>query len=181
MTPFDFFDAEYRRTRIYAAAGVDPESAPYSWPLLHHTNAGLLVRHVLLGRHFRAAPVPAASADRGLDAVVVGELLETARRQGSQAILFCPHALAELPESVRAVLAGHGDDVVYVDSREALRRVIARSGEPESALYNSSRHFNARGNRLYAQVVLEILQQRPWGRRGRQFTFDPASRSFVRR
>jgi len=48
----------------------------------------------------------------------------------------------------------------------------------KDSLLNSSNHYNALGNQLYAKAVLKVLQSKSWGTGDRKFVYDDKFKTF---
>ena len=83
-----------------------------------------------------------------------------------------------LPVAVQHLLNAHKQIVIYVSSQQALNDVYVKYNVHEN-LRNSSNHFNALGNKYYAQAVLNILKDHAWGRGGNYFQYDSTINGFI--
>ena len=99
--------------------------------------------------------------------------------QSSRMIFFYHDALTTLPDEIQILFAKNKDIVVYINSDVQLGISYEKHNVTREELLNSSGHFNPEGNRIYAEVIKEILKDRIWGKGERSFLFDPVYEKFV--
>ncbi|NLE64487.1 MAG: hypothetical protein GX606_01045 [Elusimicrobia bacterium] len=79
------------------------------------------------------------------------------------------------------MLRKYADHASYVSTDPLFLNLLLREHIGTEALYNSSRHYNPRGNRLYAEIVASVLKRRPWQHRTRVFSYDKEKNAFLRK
>jgi len=180
-TPFDLFVPEFRQTYVYSPLGYSENSSFWSSKIFSLTNTGLFVKHLALKRRFKRQHYKHqyGESDEKVNEKILDNLIQTAILNGSKIIFFYKKDITELPVKVQQVLSNYAQDVTYVNSQRALGEGFLRYGIKDRVeLHNVSGHFNPQGNKIYAEVVLDILKNKQWGARSRSFQFNEIINGF---
>jgi len=180
-TPFDLFVPEFRQMYVYSPLGYSENSSFWSSKIFSLTNTGLFVKHLALKRRFKRQryKYQYGESDEKVNEKILDNLIKTAILNGSKIIFFYKKDITELPVKVQQVLSNYAQDVTYVNSQRALGEGFLRYGIKDRVeLHNVSGHFNPQGNKIYAEVVLDILKNKQWGAGSRSFQFNEIINGF---
>jgi len=175
VNPSDLFDRSFREQHIYQPLKIFQRQSFWRNPFFSVSNLGLLLKQWAIKRDLKSLP-PLEVEE--VNKVLLKNLLEVAREQNSAVIFFVPGNFADLSQPIQKVLNDYGRRVVYVNSKQMLNTLMQKSNLQEKDILNKSQHYNAKGNLLYAQAVLQVLRMQNGERNGRPFTFDPLKRGF---
>jgi len=187
-TPYDLFDPSFRKKYLFQPLGIDSHARFGSWKIFSISNTGLALKQLAYNRSLSKNTSQTKYHDEEINDKILEHLLLTAEQNKSTFIFFYDRAFSDLPQRIQSLLKEHASRVIYVNAQKALQERYAAHGKdkvpckrflcaPED-LINASGHFNAQGNRIFAEAVLEILKKNPWGENDRKFQFDEQSRTF---
>ncbi len=178
-TPFHLFDPSFRKQYLYDPLKLHFESSFLANPFFSISNLGLLIKTILIQKIVKDKKIqPENYTDETLNLKILENLIRLAEKNQSSLIFWNEQSFSKLPQSIQNLVKQHEENVVYVNQRDAFYDLYLNLS-PDENLRNKSQHFNARGNQLYAQAVLDILKSRSWGKGARRFKFDPVTASFV--
>ena len=179
LSPFHLFDPSFRETYIYNQLNVNNKSLFERLGILTNTNMGLFVRNVMWNKQALATKSNIDENALELNVMILNQLAQNVERMGSRIIFFAPYAIEELPLEIRSLLEQHSERFFYFNSKQMLEAAIQKRGFVYEKLLNESNHFNPTGNRIYADVVLDILKKRSWPRGNGHFSYNGQTNSFV--
>lgn len=180
-TPYDLFDPDFRSKQLFDPLGIKENPGIWSWKVFSNTNIGLFIKNQLLPKYISELPYKnePTGEQAEINEVIIRNLVATAVAQGSDVLFYHSQAFEGLPENIRNILNQYKDHVVYVDSRGRIdEQYQYRNFKNKQTLKNRSQHYNALGNELYAEAVLEVLKGRTWGKVSRTFRFNEETNSF---
>jgi len=178
---YDLFDEQFRETSLYAPLGFSLKSTIWSWPIFAKTNLGLFFKRLNLQKIIakKSLTPEFKRGKKDINTKILENFFLTAKKNGSTVLLFFEKRFEKLPVDVQNLIKEY-KNVVYVDSNKALKKQrLAENIINRGDTLNTSQHYNARGNQIYANAVLNILKSRSWGQGERTFYFDEPSNSFV--
>ena len=123
--------------------------------------------------------VSVAPRQEEINLKILENLLLTAKKMNSTVLFFGGFDVDSLPLKIRSLLEKYQNMVVYVNAGQEMEKRINGYGFKHSELLNHSNHFNIKGNKIYAETVLDILKSHNWGTdKDRIFYYDELSNSF---
>lgn len=158
ISPFTLFDPVFRQQQVYERLGINLNLPVYKWKLFSISNLGLFVKNTMLNRAVLSKSRSEFHENPELNAAMLENLLQIARRNGSQVLFLANRARRELNPKLSQVLERYSDMAHYVYFEPLLLEAIQQRGFDREALLNSSRHYNAKGNQIFAETVLSILK-----------------------
>lgn len=178
ITPYHLFDQSFRENYLYQPLGI-PQRPIWSWKIFSISNTGLFLKNLALKRLVseRVKKFELKEGGEEISFKILQSLLETVQKNKSM-VLFFNQPFGGLPERIRSLLLKYPDRVVYRVSSADIKASIERHGAVHENLYNTTNHYNARGNQLYADAVLEILKSQRWGEGNRVFEFNKEKNVF---
>ena len=178
FSPFDLLDAANRWKDVYAPLGVDRDALRRWETAGRYSNLALFLKRVVFRYELPKRRVHWKSQEKETLALLKN-LIKTVKRHQATLLFFYEKPYRALPLSIQKLLLQNMDSVMYVDSNKVLKSQFARLGIPRDKLLNVTRHYNAIGNKIYAQTIAMILAGRLWGKGNRVFGFDPKIGGFV--
>ncbi|MFA5088692.1 MAG: SGNH/GDSL hydrolase family protein [Candidatus Omnitrophota bacterium] len=179
VTPFDFFDPDFREEYIYRPLGLSERQAVGPrW--FGRLNTTLLLKHFFLQKKFSSMAAVRQDIPIDINIKILDNLLKVAEENKSMVLFFCPGEYDGLPGEIKLLLRRHAGHAFYVNFNRSLNYYLETRALNKEELLNDSNHFRPRGNLVYAQLLAAILQEQVWGEGERTFRFDTPTRSFVR-
>jgi len=179
MSPMDLFDAGFRQRYIYAPLGIEDNDPFLNKNIFSFSNIGLFVKQFVAQKRFSSIKMFMGPQDEVLNLKILENLLDMTRIHGIDVIFFVGEEFNELPKSIQLLLKRHTAHVVYANSKKLLETYSHQVGIEQKDLLNTTGHYNAKGNMIYARVVASLLEARAWGEGNRKFRFDQAQKTFV--
>lgn len=176
----DLFDKDKRQKYIYSLFDIKENDGFWGNKLFSVFNTGLLAKRNVLTRRYASLKTKDVSIDPGLNAKLIDLLLTTAFSHNTQVIFFSPVTYGQLNPALKAVLLKHKQNVYFIDAAKAFNLSLALTNMKDKQLWNSTNHYNAYGNLVYAKAVAGVLAERTWGLGQRQFNFNQQTKSFER-
>lgn len=180
LSPYHFFNDEFRKKYLFAPLHFDIENSWVSNSFFSKTNLGLFIKMKFIEKKYRHMPYPSAPADEDekLNLALLRVLFETAQAQDSTLFFFYGVSFDSLPLSVQNLVNQYSSHIVYVYSKDALNETFEGHQTKHEDLLNSVLHYNAQGNQYYAEAVLKVLKNQTWEHRDRHFKYNPSSDQF---
>ncbi|MBI4244625.1 MAG: SGNH/GDSL hydrolase family protein [Planctomycetes bacterium] len=178
VTPYDLFNEKFRAKYVYNyLPNFRGRELFLHNQLFSATNTGLLIKMKTIKHHAsQALTTVDEDAQQSLLFKMLDNILRSAVHYKSQVIFLVP---ASLP--VSDLFNNYDANVVFCfDAHSMLTKEIKNRGIA-STIYNTTNHFNASGNKLYAEVVFYFLKSRAWGSGNRVFQYDSDMNYFVRK
>ncbi len=181
LTPFDFFDSQFRKKYLYDEDEIFKTSKMGFVRYLSFCNTGLFLkesaaRKILSTYAFKKE---AEDQDLNINLKILENWIKIAKANGATILFFYQADYKQLPVEIQNLLKEHQSNVVYAQSAEAIDEQIKIHHAEGEKITNISNHYNAQGNKYYAAAVLKILKDRVWGSGSRIFKFDENTNSFT--
>ncbi|MCA9409119.1 MAG: hypothetical protein KC733_10545, partial [Candidatus Omnitrophica bacterium] len=176
------FDPNFRKKYLFEPLGVNGKEFLLAKNFLSHLNLGLFLKQNLAKKRYNNKLKEIKSDQYDLERInimILENLLQTIVKNQSKIIFFCSKPFLKLPQKIQNLLNDYKASVLYVQSTAALEEQFQQHNVQAGDLKNSSDHYNAQGNKLYAQAVLEVLKSRPWPARGKIFSFNEEKNAFL--
>jgi len=193
-TPYDLFDPVFRKEYLFSPLGFDEQHDFLSNKFFSISNTGLFVKELIFKRHFQDNFKEPEYDDENINLRILENILAVVKKHGSTAIFLHDRDFDQLPSRIQQLFKEYDSYVLYSNIQSLLNeQYMAHKDEkieckklstPQNIcsppnLINSSGHFNAQGNQLYGEVILNILKSRNWGQGERKFRFDVKLSTFV--
>jgi len=184
FTPLDLFKPKIRNKCLIDPLGLRSFERLLLTPFFSFTNIGLAAKNFYFQNKFnqalQAQYAKAELNNKGLaySEAITKDLLETAQRQHSFVIYFADQNFDSLPVSIQRILYQHSSHVLYVNGRNIIYTLFAKLKLQRNAYLNSTNHYNALGNRIYADTLAMFLKNTRWGSGDRIFEYCPKSNRF---
>ena len=167
ISPYDFFDAEFRRKHFFDEEQVLSANR-MGW--LKHAAffnfAELVKERVLLSAITKKPQIN--YRDHQVEKMIISELIKVAHKDGSQ-VIFYGVELSDMSKTIQELVRPYGSSVMFVNGRRAFEEQVALHNASNHVLLNSSAHYNAEGNSYYAKALFKVLSSREWCRGDRCF------------
>lgn len=178
MLPFDLFDKSFRNSHIYGPAGINEDEGFWSWKGFSILNTGLLIKSIYFPKDL-SKPVESTKKDEEIFLKMLENLLWTVKKNNSTILFFGHIPFNYFSGKVKELLKQYEENIEYAGP-QVFNSVLFKHRVSRQSLLNHTNHYNARGNQLYAEAVLEVLKSRKWGKGDRIFEFSEEKNSFQR-
>lgn len=184
LTPFDLFDKNFREEFLFDSKHIIRNSKLGFLNSLTFCNFGVLLNQLVM-----PAAISQYKYERYLEKnyekltlKMLENLMGIAERNNTQVLFFGNHmesSFEDLPQSVQDLLSKSPNFMGFVDLKEAIEEGAKRHNAVGVNLKNDKAHFNALGNQIYAEAVLNALKSRFIGMGERVFRFDEKKNAFI--
>ena len=181
IAPFDLFAPSFRQKYLYEPLGVKEESMLWSGKIFSISNLGLLIKQIIL-QHVLADKVEryrTTYSNEEVNLAMLQNLLLSAEKNHATLFFFIDGDLDKIPARIQSLFSKFPGRVIYANSLKTLAEKFRQHGTPDrQKLLNATNHYNAQGNRYYAEVILDHLKSRTLGEGARKFQFERNSQKF---
>jgi hypothetical protein len=182
--PIDWFNPNFRENSVFKPFNISSKDTFWSWKPFSISNLLLTIKQKYAGQTYLKLvhdKMPANLREKNL--LMLKNLFDTARQNKTTILFFYQYPKSILPSETRKLLDQNADITAFFFDVPLLSSVKARYGytHDDKRLSNITGHYNATGNKIFAEAFIKVLVSRPWGMDGRTFTFDPGTRSFIKK
>jgi len=185
FSALDLLDPTLRNEYLYKPMGLE-HSFFFSWakPFFSWTNTGLVIKDIYLEKKFDQALTnegknPLEKNKRlAYTLILLEDFLNETLKHHSMVIFFFDQDFDQLPAPIQTILQQHSQYVVYLNGKKLLDLFFKKLNLQPSDYLNHTSHYNALGNRIYAQIVQDFLETNHWGGAGRYFLYCDKTNRF---
>ena len=182
----DLFDAGWRKENIYDRLSFYRNNRLLSSKILSLSNVGLLLKASYL--KYRIKTLSESDKSKLRDSAGAAgpdynlKLLENymnAAKRDSSTLLFVTRG--GIPPEIVKFFQENSGYIKYSDVDDYFNREANILNPDAKTIRNSSNHYNALGNKIYAAAILDILKENEWQSQDKVFYYDKAANSFLYR